>query len=543
MTDGHPRLLIRDDIGHRTVDIGKSPFTIGRSAGHDAQVAGADVSRDHAEVVTTGSTFVLRDRESRFGTFVNGVRVHEQALVHGDRIECGRGGATLIFQLHSERPQSESVVSGVGDLRQVSALLNLLRQMGSERVIDEVLTLVLDTAIETTGAERGFIMLADERGLLELKLARHTGRLTVPAGGFRTSRKIPEEVFTTGETQVVTDLREDALAAVHTGTIALGIRHVLCTPLRLVRYVEKAASAAERRNIGVLYLDSPDRGRLMSADARAALEALAVEAATAIEYARLYRGAMEKAKLDEELATASRIQQALLPDARSRGAFYAAVGTSRPSRVIGGDFFDYQARPEGRFGFGLGDVTGKGPPAALVTSLVQGVLAALADTRATPQELLALVNRVLLSRRVESRFVTLFLATLDADGTLVYSNAGQNPPFLLTSQGASRLEAGGTLIGAFPDATYPQESLRLAPGDTVVVFSDGVTDATSVDGVPLGDDRLAAVIEVMRGATPDEILVALFDAVDDFARGAEQQDDLTAIVVQYQGAPGITASL
>ncbi len=540
-TNLSPRLTVRDDIGHRVVEVSTSPFTIGRGAGHDLQIAGADVSRDHAEIVKTGDTSVLHDRGSRYGTFVNGVRVREHTLVHGDRVECGRSGVSFNFLVREDVTEGQAAVSGVGDLRQVSTLLNLLRQMGSERVIDEVLTLVLDSAIEATGAERGFIMLADDRGLLEMKLARHAGRLTVPSHGFDTSRKIPEDVFATGETRVFADLLEDGMAVVHTGTIALGIRHVLCTPLRLVRYVDKVEAPEARRNIGVLYLDSPERGRILAPEARIALEALAAEAATAIEYARLYRGALEKAKVDEELATASRIQQALLPDPRRTGTFFEAVGASIPSRAIGGDFFDYQMRPGGRFGFGLGDVTGKGPPAALLTSLVQGVLAAQASTPSGPADLLELTNRVLLSRRIESRFLTLFLATLDADGTLTYSNAGQNPPFLLTRDGVVRLEEGGTLIGAFPEARYPEATLQLKPGDTIVLFSDGVTDATSADGVDLGDDRLAAVIEVAADGTPDDLLHALFDAVDDFARGAQQQDDLTAVVVRYLG-PGTTPS-
>ena len=531
-----PRFSVQDDLGTRVAVIATTPFTIGRGTGHDLQVAGADVSRDHAHVVVQDSRYTLQDRNSKFGTFVNGVRVSEHTLAHGDRVELGRSGAALVFLLDAE-PQASAGdgAGGVGDLRQVATLLNMLREMGSERVIDEVLTLVLDAAIEATGAERGFIMLVDHAGHLEMKLARHAGRLTVPSAGFEISQKIPEDVFATGETRVVADLLEEGMAAVHTGTIALGIRHVLCAPLRLVRYVEKSDASTARRNIGVLYLDSRERGRLLSPEVRVALEALATEAATAIEYARLYRGAIEKAKLDEELGMASRIQQALMPDHRRTGAFFDAVGASMPSRAIGGDFFDYQLRPEERFGFGLGDVTGKGPPAALLTALVQGILAAQAGSDATPADLLALTNRVLLGRRIESRFLTLFLATLAPDGLLTYSNAGQNPPFLLTARGVRRLETGGTLVGAFPHAAFEQESIQLQPGDTVVMFSDGVTDATSADGVPLGDERLASVVEDLAGSSPDEILQALLDAVGEFARGAEQQDDVTLAVVQYLG--------
>ena len=226
--------------------------------------------------------------------------------------------------------------------------------MGTERVLDEVLAVVLDAAIETTGAERGFIMLADEQGTLEMSVARHAGRGFVEASDFKTSRKIPEQVFATGQLQVVADLLEGDLPETHTQTVAFGIRHVLCLPLRLVRYVERLEDPGVSANIGVLYLDSKERGRF-SSSASVALEALATEAATAIENARLYRETVEKAKIDEELRTASKIQQALLPPPRREGAFYRAVGASVPSRMIGGDFFDYLDLSGDVFGFALGD--------------------------------------------------------------------------------------------------------------------------------------------------------------------------------------------
>ncbi len=565
-----PRFAVHDALGPRVVAIEASPFTIGRREGHHLQLAGAEVSRDHAEVITVGATVTIRDRESRYGTFVNGERITERRLAHGDRVQCGRIGTLLEFLIEAGpgdvspnrfRPRttaaadaagrelrdaghpvsSADAAPAVGDLRQVATLLDSLREMGSERVVDEVLTLVLDSAIAATGAERGFLMLADDAGVLELKLARIAGQLTVPVAGFETSRKVPEEVFATGETMVVADLLESGLAAVHTGTIALGIRQVLCAPLRLVRYVDRHEGTMARRNIGVLYLDSRERGRLLSPAARQALEALATEAATAIENARLYRGALEKARLDQELQTASRIQQALLPDARRTGPFFEAVGASIPSRAIGGDFFDYQARPHDRFGFGLGDVTGKGPPAALLTAMVQGALAAHAESDAAPHDLVALVNRVLLSRRIESRFVTLFLGMLSPDGRLSYCNAGQNPPVLLSSRGGAlvveRLEVGGTLIGAFPGAAYDEAELQLSPGDTIVLFSDGVTDAQSADDDDFGDDRLIQVLTAAAGSPPEEMLRVLFEAVQQFSRGAVQYDDITAVVLRYLGPP------
>ena len=236
-----------------------------------------------------GDRYVIRDRQSKYGTYVNNARVIEQSLSHRDQIECGHTAeASLIVLIDERRPGEDSRVGAVGEFRQVATLLAALRAMGTERVLDEVLAVVLDAAIETTGAERGFIMLADKQGALEMSVARHSERGSIEASDFKTSRKIPEQVFATGQLQVVADLLEGDLPESHTQTVAFGIRHVLCAPLKLVRYVERPEDPGASANIGVLYLDSKERGRF-SSSASVALEALATEAATAIENARLYR--------------------------------------------------------------------------------------------------------------------------------------------------------------------------------------------------------------------------------------------------------------
>jgi serine phosphatase RsbU (regulator of sigma subunit) len=414
-------------------------------------------------------------------------------------------------------------------------LLAALGAMGSERVLDEVLAVVLDAAIDTTGAERGFIMLAGKGGELEMTVARRVGHVAVEPSGFKTSRKIPEEVFATGRMQVVADLLEGDLPEVHNQTVGFGIRHVLCAPLRLVRYVDRSDAPARSANIGVLYLDSRERGRLLSPTAPVALEALATEAANAIENARLYREAMEKAKLDQELSMASKIQQALLPEASRSGPFYEAVGASVPSRMIGGDFFDYLDLAGGTFGFALGDVTGKGPSAALLTAVVQGIIGSHAGTAIPPADLLTLVNRVLLARHIEARFATIFFGVLSSDGLLTYCNAAQNPPLLFSGGQWERLEIGGTLVGAFPGTVYEQGQRQLRPGDTIVLFSDGIVEALNADGDDFGEARVRGAVEGLIAESPERVLDALLRALETFALGVPQFDDLTAVVVRYRG--------
>ena len=534
------RLEVTDALGRRIVPVAKNQFEIGRRETNDLRLAGSEVSRDHAEISVDGSKFTLRDRNSRYGTYVNGEQVNERVLAHGDKIRLGRsGGAEMVFLLaDSQPPVDRATTTAIGDLRQIAALLEGLRALGSGRVLDDVLSLVLDSAIEVSGAERGFIMLNTEREDLEFKMARGRGHVTLSGGSFATSRKIPEEVFRTGEPRIVADLLDGDLANVHMGTVALGIRNVLCVPLRLVRYVDKAENVGEERRIGVLYLDSREKGTLLAGSTRAALETLATEAAVAIENARLYRETMEKARMEQEMRIAAEIQQALLPKAARAGSYFRAAAASLPCRSIGGDFYDYVDLTDGSLGFALGDVAGKGPPAALLSAMMQGIFAAQAATSDAPSKTITRVNLALYRRGIESRFVTLMYGVLDPDGRMVYCNAGHNPPLVISpSRGAAgvrRLERGGPIVGLFEAASYEEETVRLTDGDWLIVFSDGISEAMSAEGDEYGEARIIECIQRNATLDPSKLLEALFSDVREFARGAAQSDDITAMVLRYQ---------
>src|SRR5882672_4372425 len=531
------RLEVSDAQGRRVVPLDKPAFTIGRRSANDLQLTGTDVSRDHAEILRSDGQYLVRDRGSRCGTYVNGAQVSERHLSHGDKIQVGRAaGAQLVFLIHDKSADtgSRSGASGiVGGFRQIATLLEALRGLGSSRVLDEVLTLVMDAAIDLTGAERGFVMLANERGELEPKLARTRGHMSLGGVRFDTSRKIPEQVFATGKELVIADLPEGNLADAHLATIAHGIRHVLCVPLLLVRYVDQPGAPIESRPTGVLYLDSREKGTLLSQTTRDALETLAAEAAVAIENARLYREAVEKGRIDEELRMASQIQQALLPKSRTRGTFYDASGTSIACRAIGGDFFEYIDLPDGCFGFALGDVSGKGPPAALLTAMLQGIFWTQSFAPIDPAAMMSRVNKALLARGIDNRFATIFFAILRPDGRLTYCNAGQNPPLLFSASGVRKLETGGMIVGLFPSASYQQEDVQLAAGDALAIFSDGVSEALNGSGEEYGEARIQDAVAPNWLEPSDVVLQALLESVRGFAQGAPQNDDVTALIVRY----------
>ena len=532
-----PRLVVTDTLGRRIVPIDKPLFTIGRRSETDLRLPGADISRVHAEIATESGISTIRDRGSRFGTFVNGERTSERVLAQGDQIRLGQAADTeIVFFVDDEAPSVEkSAISAATELRQMATLLEGLRALGSGRVLDEVLALVLDSAIEVTGAERGFIMLAGRDKQLEFKLARARGHVTLPGRTFETSRKIPEQVFCTGEQKIVEDLLDGDFARLHTGTVALGIRHVLCTPLRLVRYVEKAEQRGADELIGVLYLDSRERGALKSSAAQSALDTLSAEAALAIENARLYREALDKAKFEQELKVAAAIQQSLLPASNRTGSFFTTAAASVPCRAVGGDFFDYVDLQTGAFGFILGDVAGKGSPAALLASALLGMFSAEATYQNSAAPLITRLNHGLFRRAIEARFLTTFYGILGPDGSFLYCNAGHNPPFLISSSGARRLETGGVVLGLFEQATFHEEAVALQPGDFIVAFSDGVSEAMNEAGDEFSDDRLLACIDANRTKEPQAIVDALLSDVRAFCGEAPQSDDVTLVMVRYDG--------
>lgn len=250
---------------------------------------------------------------------------------------------------------------------------------------------------------------------------------------------------------------------------------------------------------------------------------------------RVRAEAEESVKEEQELRIAGEIQRALQPGQPHVARAFAAAGAAIACRTIGGDFFDYFDLPGGRLGFVLGDVAGKGPPAALLAAMVQGIFTSnVADGQ--PARTIERVNRVLSQRIVEGRFATAFYAVLSPDGKLLSCNAGNNPPFLLSRDGSVRkLEVGGLPLGPFTDATYGEEETPLRAGDTLVLYSDGVSDAAGTNDEAFGDERLLECLGGACGMEPQQLIEHVLAKVRTFSADLPQFDDITLLVVRYAG--------
>lgn len=249
--------------------------------------------------------------------------------------------------------------------------------------------------------------------------------------------------------------------------------------------------------------------------------------------------AENRTREEQEMRIAAEIQRALLPPRIRTGRGYAAAGASIPCRAIGGDFFEYFDLPDDRIGFALGDVAGKGPSAAILAAMVQGIFTTHVDGDDGPAATLSRVNQALYRRGIETRFATIAYMVLRPDGGLVSCSAGHHPAYLMGGDGSvRRLEKGGLLVGPFGDAAYEEESVTLRSGDTLVLYSDGVTDAESPSGEQFGEERLSSILaDGGAGRTPEEILERVLHATRAFAAGHPPADDITVLVVRYLGNP------
>jgi len=246
---------------------------------------------------------------------------------------------------------------------------------------------------------------------------------------------------------------------------------------------------------------------------------------------------LEKVRIDRELRTAAEVQRALQTRTASAGLFYEFAGNSIPCRAIGGDFFDFIDLPSGDLGIVIGDVAGKGPAAALLAAMIQGMLQGDARSE-SPAATLSRLNRRLIARDLGSRFATLVYAVLSPDGRLAYANAGHNPPAIVRGTrrqpaDPQRLMAGGPILGAFSTVIFDEDTLELERDDALVMFTDGVTEARNAEQDEFGESRLLDCLGTYEGDLPQRLLGQVFDSVRDFCGREEQRDDITVTVTRF----------
>jgi phosphoserine phosphatase RsbU/P len=527
---------------------------IGRRSDADIVLSHRLISRQHAQIVREGDSWVLVDLQSTHGTFVNGNRVERHTLRSRDRIRLGLEGVELLFfnggsvpDLPGDTSTNANLLDSEGldisvrrlasvlpeesgdhsELEKISCLLDFHYSFGKAFSAEKTFHHILKSALQISGAERGFI-LRKQKNEFAYALGLDGASRTLSETHFRTSRSVVEQVTRTGQPVFMTQGIKGDLAA-QESIVAMNLRAVACVPLEAISQENNAPAV-----MGIVYLDSQKYMHSLSGLDEKLLKRLAGEAGHVLEKLELVETLAERQRLEQELAVAEETQRTLLPLTLPSFEPFEIRAFSRATRQLGGDFYDFIEAGNKQLACILADVSGKGIPAALLSSLTLGALNMEYRSCGDPEKVLNEVNKVLCQKTPVNRFVTLFLFQVDAAGKGQYISAGHNTCWMYraATRELEDLPSGGLPLGMFPLASYRSVPLEMGPGDMMLVYSDGLTDAENAAGEELGEDIPRALIRSTASQGAGAVETALLGALDRFTQGAAQTDDITFLLIE-----------
>jgi serine phosphatase RsbU (regulator of sigma subunit) len=546
--------VIEPDRTRRSVPVAQSPFLIGRGAeaGNHLQLADMRISRNCAAVVYTDGEYHLEDRGHRHGIFVNGERIKAGPLRDSDTITFGLPDSyQLIFhcsqrresltQLLSQLEQAGALEEGARAFRHLSLLLEATTLLQSHLPLEEVLGTMVDRAITLTDADRGLLLEADPNGELRPLLARERDGRSIPAASLAPSKTVITHMLERRRSVVEQDVRQAADLRDARSIVGQQLQSVVAIPLlahRQLRTSDVTFVAGPTELLGALYLDSRRPTAFTSLE-RQILDTIALEASSVLDKARLAEKEMERRRFEQELSTARHIQQALLPKSFPNLPHLQVTGVNRSCLAVGGDYFDLIELSTDRTAFVIADVCGKGLGAALVTAMLQGTFSAMSLGN-EPASVCAHVNRYICSRSEVQRYATLFFGIIDTAGHLEFINAGHMPPLLVRGASVESAFAAKSIpVGLFPQTEFKTDMFTLDPGDTLVLFTDGINEAMNPRHEEFGVERLKKVVGACAGLQLKGIQSRILAAVEEFTRGAPQADDVTLLLLRYQGTQSL----
>ena len=515
-------------------------IVIGRGGGADLLLPSLHVSRRHAKLVCEAGAYAIQDLESSYGTFVNGERIARSVLRHGDRIIFGKGDEFHFYVDSAEQRQDldttkivqRSLVdlgkvlpSEASDLEKMLCVLNLQNEWNQVFTPENALNQILENALSISGAERAFIMTKDVEGF------------GYAAGMDGRNRKLSESQFRTSQS-IVRNVVEKRHAlfrvegmgefAAQESIVGMNLRAVACLPLLGIR-----TGGDSSEILGILYLDSTKAMHSLSGLDEKILNKLAVEAGNVLERVEMMKSIEQRKTLERDLALAEETQRSLLPREIPKLEHLKLSAFCRPTRYVGGDFYDFQVMPAGDLLFVIADVSGKGVAASVLSSMILGCLQLRLQDGDQPAAALNRLNRFLCTKS-SGKFATMFLCSIAPDGKGQYISAGHNPAFIYRAADGTIDELASTslILGMFDFAMFEATPIELRPGDVLLAYSDGLTEAENVQEEMFGEDRVKEIIRREAPAGTDRLHDAVIASIAEFTRGRDQSDDITLVIAE-----------
>jgi sigma-B regulation protein RsbU (phosphoserine phosphatase) len=516
--------------------ITRLPFTVGRLPENDVVLTHPYVSRRHAEIVREGNTYYIVDIGSRHGTYWNGQRISGRKALHtgdtlafgtldGPVLQFGVSDATSTSTIREIIEQLPSVGSSSTALEKLRWFFEAARKLTGDGGIEQILAALLETTLQLTQVERGYVFLRDPENDQEQEWKLAMGRdssgeqlfsdATVSHGAIREALKTAKEFIVTDTLSA--EQQTESIVAQH-------IRSVICIPLRSLR---RNVQNSETEILGLLYLDSRLKPGVLSKVDSDLLRAIATDAAALIENTQLALAEERARHYRDELNIAARIQTNIMNARLPSLPFATVAARSVPCREIGGDFF-LAVGTDTSLSVAVADIAGKGISAAILACTMQGMIYAQLISGQPLDTIAAAVNRYICEKDI-GRYATMSILRLHSNGRLEYINCGHIPPFLCSGSSASRLAEANLPVGMIENTQFHAEQTHLPSGSRILIVTDGVTEAHSGDGDFFGEDRVA------RAALGCSGLDEIFAEVEQHCRSKENDDDCTILEVHFTG--------
>jgi phosphoserine phosphatase RsbU/P len=526
------------------------PLVFGRSQEAGVVCRDSSMSRLHAQIRADAGEWIIEDLGARNGTFVNGTRVEGRArLARGDVI---RMGATLVRfdetaaappagTALGEGPLGQTIFRPVAELlpdaaatapadamdplrlaARLEALNGFHRALARAIGLDDLLALLLDQLFTVLHPEEGVILLQQPDGTLRTAASR---RLPGASGELLLSQRLVSEVVEKNTAALVTDVELDERFASAQSVVGAGIRSILAAPF-----------TDSEGCVGMVAIYSRSRVRRFREEDLDLLVSLASAAALRIRNVALAEAAAARRVQDRELALAHEIQMGMLPRVLPTTPELEVAARLIPARAVGGDLYDFFLAG-GALWFVVADAAGKGVSAALFMAVTRTLFRAVGQAGLELRDVVARMNAELARDNERQVFVTALVGRLAlASGELTCCNAG-HPPMLRVARGGAVGEVApgghGIALGILEDATYEETRVMLARGDVLVLFSDGVTEALAASGELFSETRLVETLAASAGRPADEVVSRVVAAVEAFAAGVQQEDDLTVLALRW----------
>ena len=544
--------------------LNKEVMILGRQAACDIVIPVTSVSREHAKITHADGEFYLYDNESRNGTYLNNNRMDtklsEVPLKNGDRIricdvEFTVSGLEEGAPVSEAQPQMEDLEADAGEedapsieaavannnqvldaqpAEKLRGLLEISANLSKTLELEPLLPKIADTLFQVfRQADRCFIILTDEANPSRLIPKVLKTRRPQDEQNARFSRTIVKRCLESGEAFTADDASRSDAVGMSQSVVDFRIRSVMCVPL----------IGLSGKPFGVVQLDTQDRAKKFNRDDLSLLWCVANQAAIAMENAKMHQRALQEANAraarDADMNLAKQVQSSFLPEFEPNIGSYTCKAYYKSAQEVGGDYYGYTELSGGRLAVAIGDVAGKGVPAALIMGKVSSETRFWLLTETDVAEAVSKINTVLYPTLEKlCKFVTFEIVVIDpVSHKMVVVNAGHMMPLLLPGDGAEIRdvvsdEITGLPLGVTDDVPFESREFEINPGDTLLLYSDGVSEAMSVKGDQFGMPAIKKVLSDNLGSTPAEIVQKMVEALDKHAAGREYpHDDITIVCI------------